>query len=62
MKEQQGAWVDSWAGALDALKDTETYLERTEKLLFRRLWEYILAQNWGGVGQVTATLVALHIV
>lgn len=56
--EQQDIWRD----AGKPLEDGELYLERTEKLLFRRLWEYIIAQNWPGARQVVEMLGDLGIV
>lgn len=45
--------IDRWEGTL---------LGKTERLLFRRLWEYILCENWDGVGQVAMYLKKLTII
>ena len=46
----------------DCTKGDITYLEKTEKILFTRLWGYIIGENWQAVGQVVGTLKALSIV
>ena len=38
------------------------YLEKTERLLYRRLWEYIIGENWPGVGQVISALRSLTLI
>lgn len=53
---------DFWADAAKSLESGEEYLNRTEKLLYRRLWEYIIAKDWPGVGQVAGALVALKLI
>ncbi|MBR0281753.1 MAG: hypothetical protein IJQ81_09195 [Oscillibacter sp.] len=54
--------LEPWADAEKPLEDGEEYLERTEKLLYRRLWGYIITQNWPGAGQVVGILVNLKLV
>ena len=54
--------LEPWCDALDALKPGEEYLNRTEKLLYRRLWEYILAEDWRRVGKVVSALRGLRII
>lgn len=54
--------LDLWKDAGKELEKGEEYLDRTEKLLYRRLWEYIIGENWPGVRQVTEALVALKII
>lgn len=54
--------LNPWQDALAELKPSEEYLNRTEKLLYRRLWEYIIAENWAAVGQVIDALKGLSIV
>ena len=44
------------------LEKGETYLERAEKLLYRRLYEYIISENWTGVGQVALYLGRLKLI
>lgn len=53
---------DLWQDAAKPLGEGELYLERTEKLLYRRLWEYIIAENWPGGGQVAGLLVQLKLI
>lgn len=38
------------------------YLEKAERLLYDRLYGYIDAENWAGVGQVVGALKALSII
>ena len=60
---EQKAIPDCWEGELrKPLEKGETYLERAEKLLYRRLYEYIIGENWGGARQVVAVLVGLKLV
>lgn len=54
--------MDDWKDFLTELKPGEEYLNRTEKLLYRRLWAYIIGENWAAVGQVVQTLRNLSIV
>ena len=54
--------MGDWKDALEALKPGEEYLNRTEKLLYRRLWEYIIAENWTLARQVIRSLRELSIV
>lgn len=46
----------------EILKADGEHLEKAEALLFRRLYEYILGENWAAVGQVVGTLRALSII
>lgn len=57
-----GEQLDPWRDAREPLGADELYLERAEKLLFRRLYEYIICENWPGVGKVTEALVALKLI
>ena len=57
MNEQLDPWRDA-----DKLEKGELFLERAERLLFRRLFEYIIGENWGGARQVVAVLVGLKLV
>lgn len=54
--------LNPWQDAAQDLKPGEEYLNRTEKLLYRRLWEYIIAENWGAVGQVIAHMKSLSLI
>lgn len=45
--------IERWEGTL---------LGKTERLLFRRLWEYILREDWDDVGQVVMYLKRLTII
>lgn len=54
--------MDDWQDFQGELKPEETYLCRTEKMLYRRLWAYIIGENWAAVGQVVQTLRNLFIV
>ena len=49
--------------ALESLTEgSGEYLEKTEKLLFRRLWIYIIDERWEGVGQVVSALRSLSLI
>lgn len=54
--------MNPWQNAAEDLKPGEEYLNRTEKLLYRRLWEYIMAENWAAAVQVINALKALAII
>ena len=54
--------LDPWADAGKELDKGELYLERTEKLLFRRLWEYIISEDWESEGKVITALLRLGLV
>lgn len=54
--------LGSWEGEDKPLEKGETYLDRAEKLLYRRLYEYLIGENWSGVSQVVMYLSKLHIV
>lgn len=54
--------LNPWQDAAEDLKPGEEYLNRTERLLYRRLWEYIIAENWTLARQVIKSLRELSIV